>query len=409
MDALRVRTWRFVFSIGLLALLVLQTGCYDFVTDFTYGKSADKSINGVSVFANLLRDRGHSVSRKRRLTNRFDRYDTVVWTPDNKAHPPEKVVAWLEQWLAKGDPRVLIFVGRSYDGKRPYYQGKFDTATPEAREGWQRELAEEIMRNREFTYDWGTNSGDPTTTFWYEKDENVKVDATKIGGPWAEDIDSNRIDLKCQSLLKPLALEDYNDNDEVPQLPVEFDEDGQSGYFDDDYWVEEFREDEITVKELLTVDGKPFAFEISTATTPGRKVIIISNGSFLLNYPLVKPENRKLAAKVADEVTGDVVFLESGYSWPSIGGSGNDPALHWTWVGQAPMNYIVPHFLFWGVLYCFVFYPNFGRPKRIQFHPPKAFQSHVKAVAAILGRSKEKNWARQVVDLWLKRNNRTKQ
>ena len=207
-------------------------------------------------------------------------------------------------------------------------------------------------------------------------------------------------------MLNP--LKDYAAEDSIPDATVEVDVEESDHYYDYDYWADDFREDDIVVRKLLTVDGKTFAFELSTNENPSRKVIIISNGSFLLNYPLLHSENRKLASKVADEVTGDVVFLESDYRWPRVGGAGNDPALQWSWVGQAPMNYIVPHFLFWGVLYCFVFYPNFGRPKRIQFHPPKAFQSHVKAVAAILGRSKEKNWAREMVDMWLKRNNKTK-
>jgi len=405
MGALLNRTMRFVFPFGFAALLLLHTGCSNGL-DFTYGKSYDKSVNGVSVFANLLRERGHSVTRKRRLTQRFDRYDTIVWAPDNTAHPPENVTAWLEQWLGKGDPRVLIVVGRSYDGKLPFYEGKFESSSPEARQGWQRELAEEIMQRREYNFDWQFNTGDPPENFWFEKDEDVKVDVSKIGGPWAKGIDSSEIELECRTLLKP--LKDYNDEESTPELALEYEDDDQPGYYDTS-WIEDFRDGEVTVTELLTVDGKPFAFEISSLQNPNRKVIVISNGSFLLNYPLMKGEHRKLAAKVADEATGDVVFLESNYTWPLIGGSGNDPALHWTWVGQAPMNYIVPHFLFWGVLYCFVFYPNFGRPKRVQFHPPKAFRSHVKAVASILGRSKEKNWARQMVDLWLQRNNRTKQ
>ena len=184
--------------------------------------------------------------------------------------------------------------------------------------------------------------------------------------------------------------------------------DSIDSYYEYDFYDEEFREGEIEVKDLLTVDGKPFAFELSTDANPNRKVIIISNASFLLNYPLLNPANRKLASRVADEAVGDVIFLESDWNWPRVGGSGNDPALHWSWVGRAPMSYIVPHFLFWGVLYCFAFYPNFGRPKRIQFHPPKAFRSHVKAVASILGRSKERSWARQIIDIWLKRNNKSK-
>ena len=399
----RKQMFRLAFSVGLVVILALQTGC--FPTDFTYGKATGQSVNGVTVLANLLRERGHSVARKRRLSKRIDNFDTIIWAPDNCGLPPENVVTRLERWLTSGNSKVLVYIGRSYDGTLPYYRGKFESATPETREQWQRELAEKVIDDRQYDYDWRFGTGNSATAYWFENEEGVLVDSSKIEGPWAEGIDADEIELECRTLLKP--IEDYNDEAAIPKFVAESAEDADS-YYDYDFYAEEFREGEIKVTDLLTVDGKPFAFELSTNLNPNRKVIIISNASFLLNYPLLNHANRKLASKVADEAVGDVIFLESDWNWPTVGGSGNDPALRWTWVGRAPMRYIVPHFLFWGVLYCFAFFPNFGRPKRVQFHPPKAFRSHVKAVAAILGRSKEKSWARQIVDMWLKRNNKSK-
>ena len=110
--SLRKQLVRITVSVSLAVLFLLQTGC-NFGTDFTYGKSADLSVNGTSVFANLLRERGHSVSRKRRLTKRVDNFDTIVWAPDNRRLPPEDVTGWIEQWLGKSNSRVLIYIGRS--------------------------------------------------------------------------------------------------------------------------------------------------------------------------------------------------------------------------------------------------------------------------------------------------------
>ena len=388
------QTLRLVFAVGFAALMVLQTGC--FPTDFTYGKSADKSVNGLSVFANLIRERGHSVTRKLKLSKRIDSSDTIVWAPDNKGLPPENVVARLEQWLGEGNSRVLIYIGRSYDATLPYYRGKFESAPPENREQWQRVLSEKTLEDRQRSYYENIAPTGTDKAYWFEKEEDDVIDTSKMDGPWTEDIDIVGIELEGRDLLKP--IEDYNVEKAVPQLVMD------SQIFGDG----KFRANSLTTKNLLTVDGKPFAFEISSGNNADGKVIIISNASFLLNYSLLNPENRKLASKVADEATGDVVFIESDYRWPGVGGSANDPALHWSWVGKEPMNYIVPHFLFWGVLYCFAFYPNFGRPKRVQFHPPKAFRSHVQAVASILGRSREKSWAREIVNMWLKRNNKSK-
>ena len=392
-------------ALFMALLCLVQTGCFEYPTDFTYGKAGDQSVNGVSVFANLLRERGHSVSVKSRLTRRIEKFDTIVWAPNNSGHPPENVSAWLEQWLNNGNPRVLIYIGRSYDAKLDFIRGKFENAEPEQREQWRRELADEILQSRRNGFDWSIFASGSETNYWFGTEEESAEVVTKLGGPWSEGVDVEKANIDCDSLLKP--LKDYNDEEFIPQQTTAPDDDSPKYVFEQN-WDKGFREKTMQMRELLTVDGMPFAFEVFPQANPNQKLIIISNGSFFLNYPLVKPENRKLAAKVADEVTGDVVFLESDFRWPRVGGAANDPALRWTWIGRAPMNYIVPHFLLWGVLYCFAFYPNFGRPKRIQFHPPKAFRSHVKAVASILGRSKEKSWAREVVDMWLKRTNKTK-
>jgi len=387
--------------VGLAVLLSLQTGCSGGYADFTYGKAGDSSVNGVSVFANVLRQRGHSVSRKLRLTKRLDKYQTIVWAPDNINGPPEDVAAWVEQWLVSDTTRVLIYIGRSYDGKLPFHRSMAAAAPAEERENWQRKMNELVLADAAYN-DWGFFEI-PWEPYWFKKETNLRLDSSKLGGPWASNVDPAKIELDCQTLLLP--PEKLNDSDAAPVAKVK---DEETGELVDDDWNSTFRDQQLKVKNLLTVDGKPFAYQIYSAAYPKQKLIVVSNGSFLLNFPLTNPEHRKLASEVADEVQGDVVFVESGFRWPTVGGGANDPALRWTWVGQAPMNYIVPHFLFWGVLYCFVFYPNFGRPKRVEFHPPKAFRSHVKAVASILGRSKEQSWARQVVDMWLKRNNKTK-
>ena len=80
-----------------------------------YGKIRDKSagtsVNGVSVLADILRDQGHSVARYGRLSPRIERYDTLIWFPENKNCPSDEAVEYLEQWLNNGYQRTLIYVG----------------------------------------------------------------------------------------------------------------------------------------------------------------------------------------------------------------------------------------------------------------------------------------------------------
>ena len=64
---------------------------------------------------------------------------------------------------------------------------------------------------------------------------------------------------------------------------------------------------------LLEGDGEPLVWAWRPYEDGGR-VILVANGSFLLNLPLVNHEHRKLAASLIAEAgePGEVVFLESG-------------------------------------------------------------------------------------------------
>jgi hypothetical protein len=361
-----------------------------------YGRSNDKSINGYSAFANLLRERGHDVGRETRITKRLNNYQTIFWAPDIVSNPPENLVSWLENWLAQDSDRVLIYVGNGYRGNLDFYRNMVQNSPIEERETWKRELAESLINEVPFYDFWQVND----ETFWFEEDDSPTIESRRLGGPWADSVDDPSLELETKKLLKPI---DYSTN--VPEPYV--DPEAPNAYYS--YEVsDEFRDSPMEVTDLLTVDENPFAFCISPESSPGQRLIVISNGSFLINLSLIDSEKQKLASRVADECIGDVVFLDSGAQWPVIGGRGNDPKLAWSWIAQPPMNYIVPHFLFWGVLYCFVYFPNFGRPRRLKFHPPKSFSKHIQAVGEILRRSKEHSWARQRIDEYLKRNSNSK-
>lgn len=382
-------------AIALLLLLFMLPGC-ERGLDRRYGRANDKSINGVSAFANLLRERGHAVSRQTRLSSRLDDCDTIFWAPDNPSLPPENIVAWLENWLAKNPKRTLIYVGHGYLSNVEYHRNILKNAPLEEREAWQRELAEALAEDA-FRYDW--NYGEEV--YWFENNTEAKIESRKLAGPWASGVDENAVQIDTQHILQPADFSLH-----VPEAYVDPEQDFSPYTYYEPQPV--FRDSKLTTTNLLTIDNVPFAFQISPESNPDQRLILVSNASFLLNLSLIDAENRKLASHVADACHGNVAVIESGFRWPAIGGSGNNPQLAWSWIAQPPMNYIVPHFLFWGVLYCFVYFPNFGRPKRIKFHPPKSFSKHVHAVGEILRRSKEHSWARSRIDEYLKRNSNSK-
>ena len=130
----------------------------------------------------------------------------------------------------------------------------------------------------------------------------------------------------------------------------------------------------------------------------GSQVILVENGSFLLNLPLVNHEHRKLAGALIDEVNESagpgaaVVFLESGPGGPKI--SDEDPRLELP-PGPAdrpPLIYVWHHAILTGVLLVFASWSIFGRPRQVPPPPRSDFGQHVESLGALLEQSRDREY-----------------
>jgi hypothetical protein len=162
------------------------------------------------------------------------------------------------------------------------------------------------------------------------------------------------------------------------------------------------------------------------------QLLVVSNGSFLLNATLVNHEHRKLAGELIDAIgpgNRDVVFLESRQvkidqpTNPTPADnpfplSGNDdhtrpnepqdtdgglqirPAdpppdtpngleLFLVW----PTNWVLLHFALIGVLFCLWKLPLFGLPRPEDPAGCSDFGRHIDAVAALLERTGDRKYA----------------
>lgn len=128
------------------------------------------------------------------------------------------------------------------------------------------------------------------------------------------------------------------------------------------------------------------------------RLIVVTNGSFLLNLPLVNHEHRKLAGRLIDEVgkpKQTVVFLESRAGGPPI--VANDPSpsvptgleIFNLW----PTSWILLHLVVVGILLCFSRYPIFGLPRDLPPEAPSDFGKHVEALGELLSRSGDTAYA----------------
>ncbi len=356
-------------TLHILGLLI--TGCGSqskLVTE--YGKvSGDRgavSVNGTSVLYEMFRQRGFQTKRAKKISPRIERFGTVIWMPDNYDCPSPEAIEALENWLAEGYGRTLVYVGRDYIANADYFQHVLESEDLPDRENWIRNLAEaKVEQDRGLRLN-GSKS-DPISCKWFLQEMVPRRKASNISGVLTEGLEQNDASIELSTLLRPVA------------------DSAESDY--------------LTTSTLLEADNSVFAFAIhqqdfSMDEAPSN-LIVVSNGSFLLNYGLVNRSNRQLAEALINfcDAYEPVVFLESGPGGIEV--SDSDAVNHnaWAWIAQPPLRYMVPHFMMWGVLFCFVFFPIFGRPKSLKTSQQSSFRAHISAMGKMLQRTKQPDQA----------------
>ncbi len=348
-----------------LVLLTVLVGCgrrQELVTEYgkVVGDQGGTSVNGTSVLFEMFRENGFRVKRYRKISPRLNRYNTIVWFPNDQGCPSSEAIDALENWLTEGYLRTLIYVGRDYDAEVDLFQHLLGDGSQD-REEIYRLLAEarlrQDQRRRRMDGDEERQKCD-----WFELSPLLRRKATKMSGPWAENLNGQSANIELSTWLRP-----------SPQV---------------------WEDPERVVSTLLAADEQDFAYSIENQDDTG-KIIVISNGSFLLNFGLVNHANRRIANALIEQCRDypAVVFLESGPNGIVV--SDKDSLNHnsWAWIAQPPLRYIVPHFLLCGVLFCFVFFPIFGRPREFGNGSNASFRSHIAAMGKLLQRTEQSQQA----------------
>jgi hypothetical protein len=348
----------FILHHSYFLLFLFFAGCYTRV-ETNYGSrrgpGPTESVNGTSVLGDMFQRAGHKVFSWHYLSPRLkERADCIVWIPDDYKPPGVKERQWLEGWLQAKPGRTLIYVGRDVDAG-PVYWNKVLPGAPAAQAPLiSSEIAKETSRVS------GDRAALPKNEDcgWFTLDSTVKSrQVAKLQGEpqWLDGIDPAKTDITLESRLTP--------PDDADVL-LESDED------------------------VL----------VSSSSVGQGQLIVVANGSFLLNEPLVNHEHRKLAGKLIDEIgtpPQKVVFLESGAGGPPIRdkdptlGSPTGLEIFNIW----PTNWILLHLAAVGVIFCFVRWPIFGRPRRLKRVAESDFGRHIAAEAELLKHSGDRTYA----------------
>jgi hypothetical protein len=288
-----------VVSRALLFLFVVLTplaGCRrpDRIND-VYGKrrsteGAD-SVNGVGVLAEMFDAAGWRVSTWKRLSPKLEEATAIVWAPDSFSPPSPEARAWLEKWLTDESGRTLVYIGRDYDAAVAYWRDVLPKSPPQQFHETARRLALAQSRHDQ------ERLAMPEKEYarWFTAQRNGSPrQVQELSGPWAEWLDAGKSEIVVGGVLDVAKVEDRpaGDTTEPPAYQEVLLESGG------DVLIQSLSEDNWYTSEIL----------------------VVTNGSFLLNYPLVNHQHRILAARVVDRC-GDpakVYFLETGRFGPNI-------------------------------------------------------------------------------------------
>lgn len=363
---------KFLLLLFACVFPVLLSGCSSSSELNTkYGRSRGEgasSVNGLLILSQMFEEAGYDVSAWRRLSPKLDNEQVIVWAPDRFAVPTEKETQFLEKWLAGSSGRTLVYIGRDYDCATDYWKRLMDV-DPDNRLQIRREAARAKAEHEQYRL----SSTDSEDCAWFSLDAKAKPKiVTSVRGPWGE--------AAKESSERPLRLWSHT----TIELP-------ESATGDE---AQEWR-GSLQVEPLLETENTILAARLYRPAWQGSQIIVIANGSWLLNLPLTESVNRRLAGQliVACGPPGPACFLESGPAELLV--TDRDTSL--PLVLQAftvwPFNLVALHLLMLGIVFCFSIYPIMGTPKSWGEEHVSDFGKHVHALGELLERERDAEFA----------------
>jgi hypothetical protein len=326
--------------------------------EVNYGKSRGASLNGTSVFAQMLRDRGQDVRTAIRLTDGLADWATgIVRFAPHPGPPSLEEAAWYRNWLTADSDRRLIYVVRDFDTVAEYWEGVRDGLS-EASEPGRRAEAEQKRFAAARWFDKLPAKAKPVADSreWFENDKSLDPPraCTKLSGPWATGIDAAAAGLTVHEPLKPAR-----------------------GFV------------------LLEGDGKPLVVE----KVVGRgKVLVIASGVFLLNEAVVNPARRPLAERVIEWITDDTseTALVEG---PNVLGADAGAMSIWSLMRRIPsLRWVMLQAGLAALLAALARAPRLGRPRP---DPPSGADrpaEHAVALGTLLARARAAPEAHELLE-----------
>ncbi len=334
------------------------------VTYGTMGRLGRKSINGTWVLAEMVRRSGHSVSRNTRLSTMLkDQADCLIWFTADATVPHESVITWLEDWLKAKPGRTLIYVGRHFEATPLYWKKLLERFADQYDPLRQKEIARRQTLEEGYLRLLSNVEG---SCAWFSIKplaEVVRPKSLEMHPHWRVPINPQDLEIELRSTMIPAQD-----------------------------------------AEVLVRSGKHVL--VARLKRNQSQILLVNNGSFLLNMMLVNREHRKLAGRLVgaiDEVGPPgpkrVCFLELRPGYQVMTGPTREPSPY-RFLTVYPLSVIVLHLFLLGVLFALARFPRLGRGYEPDLVLRTSFDAHLTAMARWLRRSRDHRFVQEVIGQW---------
>ena len=422
-----------------LALLVLSSfGCGRAPQlDTTWGAHAypskTASLNGLGFLEKLCVQKGARIKVVNRLSPRLDRVDCLVLIGDT-LHPPAKEARdWIEEWLSAKSGRKVIYFGRDFDAAEHYMQATLEEQASEQQTRAGLDLARVRAQRDEMLYE--QMNGDYFCRWFYTRVTKPERVLEKFSGTWSDklagqlkwpvrayfDIPDPELRLDVPSwTVKPkpsIALRLPKRLRRPPTVPTQPTPTDKNRTIFTSFWVpddignadEWEREWELApdVEKLLVgEDGTPLVMRLTSERYAGSEIITLANGAPLLNGMMVEAGMRGLCMNIASEIGDDARIAYLPYDREGIQVS-RIPDLEDEVAGLSvlmtwPLNILMAHLAFLGVLICIALFPILGRPQKLKSSNVSDFGQHAEAMGQLLQRTRDLPFALRLVSEYLR-------
>lgn len=354
-----VRRLRNRLRLAAVLVPLALAGCGSEV-ESAYGRVRDRSVNGTGAFAELLRREGHTVRTAVRLNDTLGNWaDVIVRFAPYPGPPSRQEGQWYVNWLSAAGQRSMIYVPRDYNALAEYWDGVIATVGP----GGDPDLKARAERQRDHVPGWAdrlpARSADPAPAEeWFEVIEpaNPPEVCKTLGGPWAASIDPVGAALTRHQTLKVNA-------------------------------------------ESVLLEGDHQALAMQWGLYNGSRVLVVANGTFLLNATLVNRERRPLALRAARWVgpgPRKVAFIEGSFV---VGERPASPS-PFDLLKIPPFGWVAAQLGVLGLAACLARAPRLGRPR---LEPPSDEDrpaAHPEALGSLMARTGQTADARALLDAY---------